>query len=135
MSNITQLVKKEKQMATLNKAVIAAGLEELLSGKGPFTVFAPSDQAFAKLEKETMTHLLQPQNKAELASLLSHHVVAGNISYNNLKNGDKLKTLSGKELLVGVQLSKVTIDGVRIHNHDMKTTNGVVHGLDAVLKN
>ena len=59
----------------------------------------------------------------------------GNTSYNNLKNGDKLKALNGKELLVGVQQSKVTIDGVRIHTHDMKTTNGVVHGVDAVLKN
>ena len=128
-------MKNEKHMTTLNEAVIAAGLEELLSGKGPFTVFAPSDQAFARLEKTTMAHLLKPQNKAELASLLNHHVVAGNISYNNLKNGDKLKTLEGKELSVSIRQAKVSIDGAVIQTHDLKTTNGVVHGLDAVLKN
>src|SRR5688572_17354150 len=135
MSNITQMVRKEKHMVTLNKAVVAAGLQGLLSGTGPYTVFAPSDQAFAKLEKETMTHLLLPENKAELATLLQHHVVAGSISYKNLKDGDKLNTLSGSELSVSVRLARVSINGAGIDTHDMKTTNGVVHELDAVLYN
>jgi uncharacterized surface protein with fasciclin (FAS1) repeats len=135
MSNITQVVKNEKNMTTLNKGVIASGLDQILSGAGPFTVFAPSDLAFGKLDGGAVENLLKPENKAKLTDLLNHHVIAGKINYKDLKDGQRLKTLDGKELSVEVKDSKVSVDGATIQNRDMPTSNGVIHSLDTVLKN
>lgn len=135
MSYITQVVNTEKTMTTLKKGINAAGLNQLLSTKGPFTVFAPSDIAFGKLDSEKLAELLLPENKIELTSLLNHHVVAGKISFKDLKEGDKLTSLEGKELSVQVSNVKVSIDGAIIQNHDVVTSNGVVHVLDTVLSN
>ena len=135
MSNITQVVRIEKNMTTLNKGVIASGLDQILSGSGPFTVFAPSDLAFEKLDSGTVETLLKPENKTKLTDLLNQHVVAGKINFKDLKDGEKLKTLSGKELSVKVKDGKVTVGGANIQNRDMQTSNGVIHSLDTVLKN
>jgi len=135
MSNITQVVRIEKNMTTLNKGVIASGLDQILSGSGPFTVFAPSDLAFEKLDSGTVETLLKPENKTKLTDLLNQHVVAGKINFKDLKDGEKLKTLNGKELSVKVKDGKVTVDGANIQNRDMQTSNGVIHSLDTVLKN
>lgn len=135
MSNITQVVGNEKNMTTMNRGVIASGLDQILSGKGPFTLFAPSDLAFAKLQAGTLENLLRTENKVELTSLINQHVVAGKINFKELKDGDRLKNLAGKELSVKVINNIVSIDGATIQNRDVPTSNGVVHSLDAVLKN
>ena len=135
MSNITQVVNTDKNMTTLKKGVHASDLDQLLSSTGPFTMFAPLNTAFEKLEKGKMQNLLEPQNKTALTSLLSHHVVTGKISFTDLTDGAKLKTIQGGELSVKVEGKETFIDGALIHTQDIKTTNGVIHTLDAVLKN
>jgi uncharacterized surface protein with fasciclin (FAS1) repeats len=135
MSNITQVVKNEKNMTTMNRGVVASGLDQILSGKGPFTVFAPSDLAFGKLESGIVEDLLKPENKLKLAALLNHHIVSGKVNFKDLKDGEKLKALNGKELSVKVKDGKVSVDGAMIQNRDVETSNGVIHSLDTVLKN
>ena len=133
MSNITQVVNTDKNMTTLKKGVHASDLDQLLSSSGPFTMFAPLNLAFEKLEGGTMNKLLEPENKEALTSLLNHHVVAGKITFKELKDGEKLKTLAGKELLVKATGNEVHIDDALIQTHDIKTTNRVIHSLDTVL--
>ena len=135
MSNITQVVKKKKNMTTLNRGVRASGLNQVLSGRGPFTVFAPSDLAFGKLEGGTIENLLKAENKLKLTDLLNHHVVAGKIEFKDLKDGEKLKTMNGKELSVHIKDGEVSVNGATIQQRDVKTSNGVIHSLDTVLKN
>jgi uncharacterized surface protein with fasciclin (FAS1) repeats len=133
MSNIAQLVNAEKNMTTLKKGVHASGLDQVLSSTGPFTVFAPTDIAFAKLDKGVMDNLLKPENKTKLTDLLNHHVVAGKINFKDLKDGEKLKTVNGKELLVHVKDGQATVDGAKILSHDVQATNGVIHSLETVM--
>ncbi len=133
MSNITQVVNVDKNMTTLKKSVNASGLDQVLSSTGPFTVFAPSDRAFGKLDKSVLDNLLKPENKAKLVNMLNHHVVAGKIQFKDLKDGEKLKAVDGKELLVHVKDGAVSIDGANIEQHDVLTSNGVIHSLDAVM--
>jgi uncharacterized surface protein with fasciclin (FAS1) repeats len=135
MSNITQVVNAEKNTTTFKKGVVASGLDQVLSGKGPFTVFAPSDLAFGKLQAGDVEDLLKPENKIKLTAMLNHHVVAGKISFKDLKDGDKMKSLNGKELSVKVANAKVSVDGAVIQKRDVQTSNGVIHLVDSVLKN
>lgn len=135
MSNITQVVRTDKTMTTLKSGIVASGLDQVLSSTGPFTFFAPSDIAFSKLESGTMETLLKTENKPQLVDLLNHHVIAGKIPFKDLKHGEKLKTLDGQDLLVEVKDGQTTINGVQITNRDVSTSNGVIHFLDAVLKN
>lgn len=134
MSNIAQVVEMERNLTTFKKGMEASGLNQVLSGEGPFTVFAPTDLAFNKLEGGTIKDLLLPENKRQLTNLLNHHVICGKISFRDLTNGGKLKTLNGKELLVRVIDGKTCIDGSTIHTHDIQTSNGVIHCLDTVLR-
>jgi len=133
MSNITQLVNVEKNMTTLKKSVHASGLDQVLSGKGPYTVFAPTDIAFAKLDKGILDDLLKPENKTKLTDLLNHHVVEGKINFKDLKDGEKLKTVNGKQLVVHVKDGHTTIDGAIIQSHDVVATNGIIHSLESVM--
>ncbi len=133
MSNITQLVNVEKNMTTLKKSVHASGLDQVLSGKGPYTVFAPTDIAFAKLDKGILDDLLKPENKTKLADLLNHHVVEGKINFKDLKDGEKLKTVNGKQLVVHVKDGHTTVDGAIIQSHDVQATNGIIHSLETVM--
>jgi uncharacterized surface protein with fasciclin (FAS1) repeats len=133
MSNITQLVNVEKNMTTLKKSVHASGLDQVLSGKGPYTVFAPTDIAFAKLDKGILDNLLKPENKTKLTDLLNHHVVEGKINFKDLKDGEKLNTVNGKQLVVHVKDGHTTVDGAIIQNHDVQATNGIIHSLETVM--
>jgi uncharacterized surface protein with fasciclin (FAS1) repeats len=133
MSNITQVVNAEKNMTILKKSVSAAGLDNVLSGTGPFTVFAPNDLAFEKLEKGLLDNLLKPENKAKLVDVLNYHVVSGKVHFKDLKDGEKLKTLNGKELHVHVKDGHVRIEGAQVLSHDLSSTNGVIHSLDTVM--
>lgn len=122
-------------MTTFKRGVLASGLDQILSGTGPYTVFAPSDLAFGKLEAGIIENLLKPESKVKLTELMNHHVVSGKINFKDLKDGDKLKSLDGKELSVKVANSMVSVNGATIQNRDVQTSNGVIHSLDTVLKN
>ncbi len=98
MSNITKVVNVGKNMTTLKKGVNASGLDQILSSTGPFTLFAPSDLAFEKMDKTVLENLLKPENKTKLTDLLNYHLVSGKINYKDLKDGEKLKTVNGKGL-------------------------------------
>jgi len=132
MSNITQVVNTDKYLKTLKKGVHASDLDQLLSSRGPFTFFAPSDHAFEKLEKGAMDHLLETKNKLKLTDLLKNHIVEGAFPFKNLKDGDKLKTLGGNVLKVEVKNGAVSIDGAVILGRDARITNGVMHTTDTV---
>ena len=133
MSNITQVVNVDKHLTTLKKAVMASDLDQVLSSTGPYTVFAPSDTAFEKLDKGVMENLLKPENKTKLADFLNYHVVLGKIYFKDFKDGDTLKTVNGKELLVHVKNGEVTINDAKLKSNDTKISNGVIHSLDAVI--
>jgi uncharacterized surface protein with fasciclin (FAS1) repeats len=133
MSNILDVVVADRNLATMLKGVKAAGLEIELSKEGPFTVFAPTDLAFGKLSAGEMTELLKPENKVKLTDILSYHVIKGKTNYKDLKDGQKLKTINGKELDVKVIGGKVTLNGAAIQGRDVEASNGIVHSLDTVV--
>lgn len=118
---------------TLVAAVKAAGLAEALSGHGPFTVFAPTNAAFAKLPEGTVESLLKPENKEKLASILKYHVVAGKVLAKDVVKLDKAKTLEGSEAPIVVDGGKVTIDGAAVVKTDLSSSNGVIHVIDTVI--
>jgi uncharacterized surface protein with fasciclin (FAS1) repeats len=118
---------------TLVAAVKAAGLVETLQGKGPFTVFAPTDEAFAKLGKDTIADLLKPENKDKLANVLKYHVVAGVVKAADVVKLKEAKTLQGSAATVKVADGKVMIDGANVVATDVAASNGVIHVIDAVI--
>jgi uncharacterized surface protein with fasciclin (FAS1) repeats len=136
--NIIQNAVNSKDHTTLVAAVKAAGLVETLEGKGPFTVFAPTNAAFGKLPAGTVDTLVKPENKATLTKILTYHVVPGKLEASSLTNGKKLKTVEGEELTVKLADGKVWIvdakggtSAVTIAN--VNQSNGVIHVVDTVL--
>lgn len=117
---------------TLVAAVKAAGLVETLQGDGPFTVFAPTDEAFGKLPEGTVESLLKPENKDKLVAILTYHVVPGKVMAADVKTG-KVKTVNGKELSVKVADGKVTVDKATVVKTDVAASNGVIHVIDTVV--
>ena len=118
---------------TLVAAVTAAGLVDTLRGKGPFTVFAPTDAAFAKLPKGTVDNLLKPENKAKLASILTYHVVPGNVKAAALSGKSQyVRTVQGYGVLVNGR-NGVTVNKATVTTADIATSNGVIHVIDTVL--
>lgn len=118
---------------TLVAAVTAAGLVETLKGAGPYTVFAPTNSAFAALPAGTVDGLLKPESKAALTNVLTYHVVSGAVKAADLKDGQKVKTLQGEELTVSIKGGKVMINNANVSAADLIGSNGVVHVIDAVL--
>ena len=131
--NIVENAAGSADHTTLVAAVTAAGLGETLSGAGPFTVFAPTNAAFAALPAGAVDGLLKPESKAKLTSVLTYHVVSGAVKAADLKDGQKIKTVQGEELTVGVKDGKVTINGANVTIADVVSSNGVTHVIDAVL--
>ena len=117
---------------TLVAAVKAAGLVETLQGTGPFTVFAPTDEAFAKLPKGIVTDLLKPENKAKLVAILTYHVVAGKVMAADVKTM-MAKTVNGKELDIKLADGAVTVNTAKVIKTDVAASNGVIHVIDTVL--
>jgi transforming growth factor-beta-induced protein len=117
---------------TLVAAVKAAGLVDTLKGAGPFTVFAPTDEAFAKLPAGTVEELLKPENKQKLVDILTYHVVAGKVMAADVKTMD-VKTVQGASAALKVADGKVTIDKANVVKTDIEATNGVIHVIDAVI--
>ena len=118
---------------TLATALKAAGLVETLKGPGPFTVFAPTDEAFAKLPAGTLESLLKPENKAKLAGILTYHVVAGKVMAADVVKLTSAKTVNGQSVKVAVDGGKVKVDGANVVKTDIVTSNGVIHVIDSVL--
>jgi uncharacterized surface protein with fasciclin (FAS1) repeats len=114
---------------TLATALGAAGLVDTLKGKGPFTVFAPTDEAFAKIPKADLDALLK--DKAKLTSVLTYHVVAGKVMAADVKAG-KVKTVQGSELTVSTSMG-VTVDNAKVTKTDITADNGVIHVIDTVI--
>ena len=118
---------------TLAAALQAAGLVETLKGKGPFTVFAPTDAAFAKLPAGTVEDLLKPQNRAKLTAILTYHVVAGQVMAAQAAKLPSAKTVNGASLTIQAMGGKVMVDNATVTATDIVCTNGVIHVIDTVM--
>jgi uncharacterized surface protein with fasciclin (FAS1) repeats len=117
---------------TLTAAVKAADLVKTLQGAGPFTVFAPTDAAFAAIQKD-VDNLLKPENKAKLAKVLTFHVVSGKLLASQLKDGQELTTVEGEKIKVSIKDNKVSVGGAHVTSADILASNGVIHVIDKVL--
>ncbi len=120
------------QFKTLVAAVKAAGWEATLNGKGPFTVFAPTDEAFAKLPAGTVEALLKPENKEKLTAILTYHVLAGKVMASDVTTSNP-KTVNGKEVAIKVDGGKVTVGTATVVKTDIVASNGVIHVIDTVV--
>ena len=118
---------------TLAKALDAAGLVGTLKSKGPFTVFAPTDEAFAKLPAGTLDDLLKPENKDKLVSILTYHVVPGKVMPSQVAAMNSAKTVNGKFLNISTEGGAVMVDNVKVIKADIVCSNGVIHVIDSVL--
>ena len=114
-------------------AVEAAGLVETLKGPGPFTVFAPTDDAFAKLPAGTLDDLLKPENKNQLVDILTYHVVPGKVLAADVVGLRSAKTVNGQSLRISVMGGAVMVDNANVVQTDIETSNGVIHVIDAVV--
>lgn len=117
---------------TLVAAVQAAGLVDTLKGEGPFTVFAPTDEAFAALPEGTVANLLLPENKDQLIAILTYHVVAGKVMSGDLNNGMTAATVQGGDVTIMTE-NGVTVNGANVVSADIEASNGVIHVIDAVI--
>jgi uncharacterized surface protein with fasciclin (FAS1) repeats len=118
---------------TLVAAVKAAGLVDTLKGPGPFTVFAPTDEAFAKLPPGTLESLLKPENKAKLQRILTYHVVPGRVMAQDVVKLDSAKTVEGQSIMIKTMNGRVMVGNAHVTKTDIVTSNGVIHVIDAVL--
>jgi uncharacterized surface protein with fasciclin (FAS1) repeats len=118
---------------TLAAALQAAGLVDTLKGKGPFTVFAPTDAAFAKLPAGTVESLLKPENKAKLTSILTLHVVPGNVKAADVVKLTSAKTVNGQALAIDASGGGVKVNGAKVVKTDIAASNGTIHVIDTVL--
>jgi len=131
-ADIVDTAVKAGSFKTLAKALKAADLITVLKGKGPFTVFAPTDAAFAKVPKATLESLLKPENKGKLVKVLTYHVVPGKVLSKDIKSGP-VKTVEGSSLELKLEEGKVEVNNAYVTKADIVTDNGVIHVIDAVL--
>ena len=130
MKNIIETAAEAGQFTTLLSAIKAAGLRDTLIGKGPYTVFAPTDAAFKKLDQKQLEALLK--NTSKLKSILSYHVVAGNVAAKDVKPGD-IKTLEGTPFVANVKGTEVSVNGARVVQANVMASNGTIHAIDTVI--
>ncbi|MGE0042668.1 MAG: fasciclin domain-containing protein [Vicinamibacterales bacterium] len=121
------------QFKTLAAALQAAGLVDTLKGDGPFTVFAPTDAAFAKLPKGTVEELLKPENKAKLTAILTYHVVPGKVMAADVVKLTEAKTVEGESLTISTMGGTVKVDNATVTATDIAASNGVIHVIDTVV--
>ncbi len=131
--DIVDLAVGSDNLKTLVAAVKAGGLVDVLKGDGPFTVFAPTDEAFAALPKGTLEMLLKPENKDKLVKILTYHVVSGKVMSTDLSNGQKAATVQGDKVAVSIGGGNVKINDAKVVAADVKAKNGVVHVIDKVI--
>jgi uncharacterized surface protein with fasciclin (FAS1) repeats len=130
---IVEVAVASDDFKTLVAAVKAADLVETLSGKGPFTVFAPTDEAFGKLPEGTVAELVKPENKAKLTSILTYHVVAGKVMAKDVVGLKSAKTVQGSKAKITVKDGEVYIDKAKVIKTDIPCKNGVIHVIDGVI--
>ena len=121
------------QFETLAAALTAAGLVDTLKGDGPFTVFAPTDEAFAKLPEGTVENLLKPENKDQLIAVLTYHVVPGKVMAKDVVKLDSATTVNGADVTIAANDAGVKVDGANVVKTDIKTSNGIIHVIDSVI--
>ena len=132
--DLVDIAAGNKDFSTLVAAVKAAGLVETLKGKGPFTVFAPTNAAFEKLPKGTVESLLKPENKDKLVAILTYHVVAAKVMAADAVKLDKATTVNGADFTIGLKDGKVMLNGTsEVVKTDLAGSNGVIHVIDSVL--
>ncbi|MGB0580918.1 MAG: fasciclin domain-containing protein [Limisphaerales bacterium] len=131
-NTIVDIAAKAGSFNTLVAAVKAAGLADTLSSKGPFTVFAPTDEAFAKLPKGTVESLLKPENKDKLIAILTYHVVGAKVMSSDVKSG-KVATVNGQKLSIKAGKKGVRVDKAKVVKVDIEASNGVIHVIDTVV--
>ena len=132
--NIVQLAQATPSLSTLVTALGAASLVQTLEGTGPFTVFAPTNDAFQNLPAGTLANLLKPENKAKLVDILTFHVVAGDVHAKDILDGERLKTVEGMFLMAAVNSSGVFLNNAKVTTADVNASNGVVHIINEVLQ-
>jgi uncharacterized surface protein with fasciclin (FAS1) repeats len=131
-STIVDLAVGSQQFTTLVAAVKAAGLVDTLAGPGPFTLFAPNDQAFEKIPKAIRKKLLDPKNKAVLQKILKYHLLSGEVAAKDVKTGS-VATVAGSKIKIVVDKNGVKINGAKTIKTDIKASNGIIHTIDTVL--
>ena len=131
--DIVEIAASAGSFNTLVTAVKAAGLVDTLKGDGPFTVFAPTDEAFAKLPGGTVENLLKPENKDKLTAVLTYHVVPGRVTAGEVVNLTSAKTVNGRALRIDTKDGKVMVDNARVTAADIMASNGVIHVIDSVV--
>ncbi|MEJ2108482.1 MAG: fasciclin domain-containing protein [Acidobacteriota bacterium] len=131
--NIVDTAVEAGSFNTLAAALGAAGLTDTLKGDGPFTVFAPTDDAFAKLPEGTVEELLKPENKDKLKSILTYHVVAGKVGSEEVVKLDSAETVNGKKLKISMHEGNVMIDSAHVTKTDIMASNGIIHVIDSVM--
>ncbi|WP_137906952.1 fasciclin domain-containing protein [Dolichospermum planctonicum] len=130
--NLIVLANANGSFKTLIKALTAAGLTDTLQGDGPFTIFAPTDAAFAKLPQDAVQDLLKPENKEILLQVLTYHVVSGKVLSSDLKSGE-LKSLQGDPITVKVDTNGVQVNDAKVTKADIQGSNGVIHQIDTLI--
>ncbi len=130
--DIVDLAVATESLSTLVTAVQAGGLVETLKGDGPFTVFAPTNEAFAALPEGTLENLLKPENKDQLAAILTYHVVAGKVMSSDLSDGMEAETVNGASATI-TTTDGAKVNGANVVMADVEASNGVVHVIDAVI--
>jgi uncharacterized surface protein with fasciclin (FAS1) repeats len=132
MANIVDTAVQAGTFKTLAQALTAADLVATLKGSGPFTVFAPTDEAFNSLPAGTLADLLKPENKAKLANILKYHVVSGKVMSSDIKPGN-VPTVAGESISIQLTGNKVTVNEANVTKADIAADNGVIHVIDKVL--
>ena len=130
---IVEIAAGAEDFSTLVAAVKAAGLVDVLSSKGPFTDFAPTNEAFAKLPEGTVESLLKPENKDKLIAVLKYHVVPGKVMAKDVVKVDSAKTAQGSSVTVTVEGKTVKVDNATVVKTDIEASNGVIHVIDTVI--
>lgn len=130
--NIVDTVAANDTFKTFGTALRQSGMNDVLRGTGPFTVFAPTDAAFAKLPPGQLDRLMKPENKEELTSLLNYHVVKGRKLVSDIGKWDSARTVNGQSAPIKLADGKVSIDGAQVTSADIDSSNGVIHGIDKV---
>ncbi|GAB4373704.1 MAG: hypothetical protein Kow00121_17230 [Elainellaceae cyanobacterium] len=129
---VAEVVSQAESFSTLQQAIEAAGLEETLGEAGPYTVFAPTDEAFAALPPEVLEQLLQPENQEQLRQVLAYHVVPQGIPSTDITPGE-VSTVEGQPVTIADNAGEITVDGAAVVQPDIIASNGVVHAIDQVL--
>ena len=133
MSTILQIANADRNLSTLIKGLKAADLEEILNGIGPFTIFAPVNFAFSKLAPaDSFEDMIRDGNKTRLSDIMGYHVIAGKKMLRDFINGQKLKTINGKDVAISVKDGEVHVNGAKILAKDRQGSNGIVHSVDTV---